>query len=290
MRKEGRHADSVSQLSEEICDAAIVVPRALLATVVVNGTLGFAMILTTLYCMGDLDAALAENPHYPFMAIFRNAVGSTAGATVMASIVIAMLFVACTGVIASTSRLFWALSRDRAIPGWSFLKKTSPRTNIPRNAVAACAVIAGVLSLINIGNATAFDGVISISIAGLNGSYLMVASLLLYRRLTGGIHDPRGSRGSEDGGEAEEEVRNTIGSRVAWGPWRLRGAWGVLNNVVTCCFLVFVLFFSFWPTDRHITPASMNWAVLVTVAVLTFSVVYYFLHARKVYKGPLIEI
>lgn len=238
------------------------------------------MMIATLYCMGDLDAALAENPHYPFMAIFRNAVKSTAGAAIMSSIVIIMLFVAATGVMASTSRVFWALSRDHALPGWSFLKKTSPRTNIPRNAVATTAVIAAILSLINIGDATAFNGVISISIAGLNGSYLMVAVLLLYRRLTGGIREVRD----------EDEVRNTIGTRVTWGPWRIRGVWGVANNIFTCCFLIFVLFFSFWPTSREITPATMNWAVVVTVAVIILSIAYYFAYARKIYKGPLIEV
>ena len=272
-------ADAAIHLSEEIRDAAVVVPWALIATLAVNGTLGFAMMITTLYCMGDLDAALEENPSYPFMAIFRNAVKSTAGAAVMSSIIIVMLFVASTGALASTSRVFWALSRDRALPGWRFLKKTSPRTNIPRNAVAASAIIAGLLSLINIGNGTAFNGVISISVAGLNGSYLMVASLLLYQRLSGGIRESRD----------DDEISNTIGSRLTWGPWRLRGIWGILNNIFTICFLIFVLFFSFWPATREITPATMNWAVVVTVAVLIFSVVYYFVHARKVYKGPIIE-
>lgn len=271
-----------SQLSEEIKDAAIVVPWALMATLLVNGTLGFAMLITTLYCMGDLDAAMKENPHYPFMAIFRNAVKSTAGATVMSAIVIVMIFVASTGALASTSRVFWALSRDHALPGWSFLRRTSPRTNIPRNAVATVAIIAGILSLINIGDATAFNGVISISIAGLNGSYLVAASLLLYRRLTGGIRTPHG--------RDDNEVTNTIGSRVTWGPWKVPGWYGVANNVFTCCFLIFVLFFSFWPTYREITPATMNWAVVVTAAVLGFSVVYYFVYARKVYKGPIIEV
>ena len=34
----------------------------------------------------------------------------------------------------------------------------------------------------------------------------------------------------------------------------------------------------------------MNYSVLVTGFVVLFSVVYYLLYARKVYKGPLVEI
>lgn len=246
----------------------------------VNGTLGFSMLIATLFCMGDIDAALAEDAHYPFMPIFRNAVGSTAGAVVMSAIIVTMIFVAATGCLASTSRVYWALSRDRAIPFWRHLKKTSARTRLPRNAVLTATVIAAVLSLINIGDATAFNGVISISVAGLVGSYLIATSLLLYRRVTKGINEPDNS----------DSLTNTVGTKLTWGPWRLRGILGIANNTFTCCFLVFVLFFSFWPTVKDITPATMNWAVLVTVVVVVFCIVYYFIRARHEFEGPLIEV
>jgi choline transport protein len=193
-----------------------------MATLLVNGILGLAMCITTLYYMGDLDAAMKENPRYPLMAIFRNVVKSTAGATVMSVVVIVMIFVASTGALTSTSREFRALSQGHALPVWAFLKRTSLRTNIPRNAVATVAIVACLLSLINMGDATAFHGVCSISIAGLNGSYLVAASLLLRRHLTSGTRTPH---------------------------------------------------------------CEMNWAVVVALAVLGFSVVHYFVYARKVYKA-----
>lgn len=180
---------SAIHMSEEIHNAATVVPWSILTGLLLNGTLGFAMMIATLYCMGDVEAAIAENPHYPFMAIFHNAVGSTAGAAVMSSIVLVMTFSATTGCLASTSRVYWAFARDRGIPGWRFLKKVSPRTSIPTHSVLTTCVISVILSFVNIGDATAFNGIISISVAGLFGSYLMAASLLLYRRLTGAIQN-----------------------------------------------------------------------------------------------------
>lgn len=239
------------------------------------------MLLATLYCKGDLDAAVAEDGHYPFMPIFRNAVGSTGAAVVMSAIIVVMIFIASTGCLASTSRVYWAFARDRALPGWRFLKKTSPRTSIPRNAVLTAAIISVILSLVNIGDPTAFNGVISISIEGLLGSYLVAASLLLYRRLTGGIREFHPD---------DDTMTNTVGSRLTWGPWRLPGVPGIANNCFTCGFIVFVLFFSFWPTYRDVTPQTMNWAALVTVMALSFSILYYWIWARKVYTGPLIEV
>ncbi|OTA58857.1 choline transport protein [Hypoxylon sp. EC38] len=271
--------DAAIHMSEEIRNAAVVVPRSLLTGLLINGTLGFGMLIATLYCMGDIDAALAENPHYPFMAIFRNATGSTAGAAVMSAIVVVMAFSATTGCLASTSRIYWAFARDRGLPGWRILKKVSPRTSIPFYSVITTAVIAIILSLVNIGDATAFNGVISISTAGLFGSYLVAAALLLYRRVTGGI------RVAND----DDVLTNTVGSSLTWGPWRLHGALGIANNIFSCIYLIFVFFFSFWPPALEVTPQTMNYAVLVFGTVILFSMLYYAVWARKVYNGPIIE-
>lgn len=275
--------DAAVHLSEEIHNASTVIPWSLIATLIINGTLGFAMIIATLFCMGDIDAALLEDSHYPFMPILRHAVGSTAGAVVLSSIVVVMTFIAATGCIASSSRVYWAFARDRGLPGWRFLNKTSSRTKIPRNAVLTTAIISAIISLVNIGNPTAFNGVISISIAGLLGSYLIATSLLLYRRVKGQIREP-----SDD--DSDDAITNTIGTHLTWGPWRLRGALGVANNIFACCFILFALFFSFWPPVREVTPQTMNWAAVATSAVLAFSILYYFVRARKVYTGPVIEI
>lgn len=270
-------------MSEEIRNAAVVVPRSLMIGLAINGTLGFGMLIATLYSIGDIDAALAENPQYPFMAIFLHAVGgSTAGAAVMAAIIIIMSFSATTGCLASTSRIYWAFARDRGLPGWAVLRKISPRTNIPRYAVLTSTFIAILLSLVNIGDATAFNGVISISIAGLFGSYLIAASLLLYRRLTGGIYSPKDNDG--------DALTNTMDTYLTWGPWRLPGAFGIANNIFSCIYLLFAFFFSFWPAYREVTPQNFNWAVLVFGAVVSFSMLYYAVWARRSYSGPVVEI
>lgn len=273
--------DAAIHMSEEIRNAAVVIPRSIMTGLAINGTLGLAILIATLYSAVDIDAALAENPHYPFMAIFRSAVGSTAGAAVMSAIVVFMAFSATTGSLASTSRLYWAFSRDRGLPGWQFLKKVSPRTRIPSYAVLVTVLIGILLSLVNIGDATAFNGVISISIAGLFGSYLIAASLLLWRRVRGDILVGRPD---------DEGLTNTMGSGLTWGPWRLRGALGTANNAFSCIYLTYIFFFSFWPAVKDVTPENFNWAVLVFVSVISFSMVYYLIWARKIYTGPIVEI
>jgi choline transport protein len=102
--------------------------------IAINGSLGFAMILTVLFRLGDVDAVLAENPAFPFMAVFHQAVQSRAGAAVMASIVMLLTISANVGFSASTSRICWAFARDRGLPGWRVLSKvhmTFPFSYLP---------------------------------------------------------------------------------------------------------------------------------------------------------------
>lgn len=160
----------------------------------------------------------------------------------------------------------------------------SDRTSIPVNAVAFTSLIASLLALINIGSTSAFNGVISVAIAGLFSSYLLTSSLLLYRRCTGAISI---SRETSDLGTSCVAIDGKV--RAIWGPWRIPGALGIANNAFACIYLIFVFFFSFWPSYAQVTPATMNWAILVTGAIALFSTTYYLVWARKIYQGPVIE-
>ena len=65
---------------------------------------------------------------------------------------------------------------------------------------------------------------------------------------------------------------------------------GIAVNTFACAYLVTMVFFSFWPTTRLVTAKDMNYAVLVTGAIVILSLTYYVVWARKVYKGPVIEV
>lgn len=91
--------------------------------IAINGSLGFVMVLSVLLRLGDMDAVLAENPAFPVMAIFHQAVQSRTGAAVMASIVMVLTISANVGFSASTSRICWAFARDKGVPGWRQLSK-----------------------------------------------------------------------------------------------------------------------------------------------------------------------
>lgn len=89
-----------------------------MSTVVINGTLGFAMAIAMLFCMDDLQRTLdtEETLYYPFLHIFHSVLRSATTACVLAAIVLFMGLMSGIGVYASASRMLWAFSRDAGMP------------------------------------------------------------------------------------------------------------------------------------------------------------------------------
>lgn len=59
----------------------------MILSVILNGTLGFGMLIATLFCLGDINSVVHTPTGYPFMQIFYNATNSTGGATAMVGII-----------------------------------------------------------------------------------------------------------------------------------------------------------------------------------------------------------
>lgn len=119
--------DCAVHMSEEIHHAAVVVPRALLYTILINGILALSMGIALMFCLSDVDAALGAGAtmFYPFLEIFYSSVQSTVGACLMAGIILVMAIASGVGVYATASRMLWSFSRDRGLPFDRYLVKVS---------------------------------------------------------------------------------------------------------------------------------------------------------------------
>ncbi|OTA98391.1 hypothetical protein M426DRAFT_17454 [Hypoxylon sp. CI-4A] len=273
-------SDSAVHMAEEMKNASIVVPRAILVSIILNGILGFAMLIAYLFCLGDLDAVLEsqETLGYPFLFVFQTGTGSTAGAAVMGLIIVALGVCSTVGALASSSRMLWSFARDRGIPFWLQFIKLDRRTSIPTYTIAFTTTVSVLLSLIILGSSVAFNNIVNLSVVGIYSSYLLSCALLLWRRLQpGGImpYNPN-------------VVRVGLKS-LHWGPWCIPGLMGVLNNAFACIYLLVLWFWAFWPPATPVEPANMNFSILTFGAMVLFAVGWYFLQGRKEYQGPVVE-
>ncbi|KAF7859767.1 hypothetical protein EAF04_008846 [Stromatinia cepivora] len=272
-------SDGAVHMSEEIKNARTNVPRAIISGIMINGLLGFGMLLAVLYCAGDLTVAFASPTGFPFIEILTSATGSRGGTSAMVSIIVIIAFVATIGSLTTTSRQLWAFARDRGVPGWQSLSKIDERSKIPIWAIIVVSIIPCLLSLINIGSDTIFNDFLSLVLAGFFTSYEIPAILLLYHRCTGSIRSL-----SDDSTNSD-----MLTEKLSWGPWRLSGAWGIANNIFACIYLPIIIFFSFFPPSSTVTPQTMNYSVLVYGATVIFSLLYYIAWGKRVYSGPVVE-
>ena len=140
--------------------------------------------------------------------------------------------------------------------------------------------ISVLLSLIVLGSSTAFNDLVGLTVAALNSSYLIASGLLLYRRCTGGIRPRHEGLAGKDSDDAE----------LVFGPWYIPGIYGVAVNAFACLYSIVLIFFCMWPSELPVTAENMNYTVLVTGAVIAFSIGYYIFWARRIYTGPVVEV
>ena len=176
-------------------------------------------------------------------------------------------------------------------PAYLGTKLTFPqndaRSSIPLNAIALTCLISALLLLISLGSKMALSIVISFTINSFYGSYLISASILLYRRLAGHIKD---SPQDYDTFNAEYLDGEDQKETWTWGPWRMPKIIGMLINVYACVWMIFVLFWSSWPTVTPVDATTFNYSIFITLFVILASGLYYAGWAKKSYIGAVREI
>jgi choline transport protein len=93
--------------------------------VVLNTVMALGFLITLLFCIGDVEAAITTPTGFPTIQILYQATGSKAGATVIQCMILLSTMIALFGVFASVSRLTWAFARDNGLPFSEFFARVS---------------------------------------------------------------------------------------------------------------------------------------------------------------------
>lgn len=111
--------------AEEIKDASETLPRAMMSSVAVNGVLGFIMLVTLCFTLGEVDAVLESPTGFPFIQIFYNTTGSLAATNAMTAVLVITLTASTITEVATASRQLWSFARDDGLPFSSFFAYVS---------------------------------------------------------------------------------------------------------------------------------------------------------------------
>lgn len=251
--------DSACHLSEELRDAAWVLPRSMIVTAVVNYSLGFIMTVTIMTTLGDLSTDLATNTGQVYVQVLLNATQSRVGTSILTAVMAILLLFCAVNNVTTSSRQLFAFSRDKGLPFSKWLSTVPDGWDIPVNAVMTTLLFTTLLSLIIIGSPIAFNVITSLTQVGLISSYIIAISCMAVRRFSG---------------------RPLLPSRFNLGKA------GLFVNCAALTFLSVAYVFLFFPAAPHPTPAAMNWSCLIYAVVLMISLLYYFFIGRHTYEGP----
>ncbi|ETI24991.1 hypothetical protein G647_04361 [Cladophialophora carrionii CBS 160.54] len=252
-------ADAAVHMAEELRNASKTLPRVMIWTSVINGILGFIMLVTFCYTLGDLDGVLATPTGYPFIQVFYNATGSKGGATAMSCILVLSSVANGMTNMATASRQLFAFARDKGLPFHTWFAKVGDRIEIPFNAVIFTVGFSALFALINIGSTVAFNQILSLGVAALLSSYLVSIGCVAFRRL---------------------RKQPLLGRAFNLGPL------GLPINLASIAFLLLTFVMSFFPGMGHPIPQTMNWSCLAYGGVLIIGGGYYMFWARHHYVGP----
>lgn len=92
----------------------------MMSAVAINGVLGFVMLVTLCFTLGDVGGVLDTPTGFPFIQIFYNTTGSLVATNAMTAVLIVTLTASTITEVATASRQLWSFARDEGIPFSSF--------------------------------------------------------------------------------------------------------------------------------------------------------------------------
>jgi amino acid transporter len=256
--------DASAHVSEETNDASIAAPKGVWRSVFYSAIFGWAVLLALTFAATHVSAINAAGG--TSQSIIETALSSAAAKAVLIISTVGQLFcgMAC---VTSASRMTFAFSRDGAVPGHNLWRRlNSHRT--PTWAVVFVAVFAFIITIPaykgnHAGLPVAFLAVTSISVIGLYIAYTIPVYL-----------------------------RWRMGDAFSAGPWTLGRKYKWINLVaivwVILCVIIFCLPFTpaAVPFSSTFSWSAVNYAPLVTIAVMLAVTIWYALSARHTFTGP----
>ena len=262
--------DASAHLSEETTGAAKAAAQGMWRSVFYSAIGGWILLLCFLFAVKNADVISTSNPYGAgsSIGIFATALGLAGFKTVMVISTVGQFFCGGSG-LTSASRMMYAFSRDRAVPGHQLWSKVAPN-RAPRNATLAMAALAAIVTLPALyGNAArvpvAFYALASVTVVGLYIAYIIPVFL-----------------------------RWRMGDSFTPGPWTLGSKYkwmcpvAVIEVVVVCII-------AFLPTSPGGIPGNeafawdnglINYCPLIVGAVALYAFLSWQLWAKHWFTGP----
>ncbi|HEY3736786.1 MAG TPA: amino acid permease [Jatrophihabitans sp.] len=256
--------DASAHLAEETKSAANAAAKGIWQSIAYSAIGGWILLLSFLFAVQDPSKVGGS-----VFNIFGSALSSSVAGIVVLISTVGQFFctVAC---MTSTSRMFFAFSRDGAVPGGQYWSKLN-KNKVPVYGVLASAVIALILTLpalvqVDVGGVkipVAFFAVVSIGVLGL---YLAFSIPIFLRWKAGDSFKPGGW---------------TLGKKYKW------------MSIVAVVEIAITSLFALFPTSSLGAPwydgfgwKYVNYAILVLPGALIVLTIWWYASVKNWFTGP----
>jgi len=255
--------DASAHLSEETHEASRSAAKGVINSVLVSAIAGWVLILALTFAIKDLGKVTGAGS-FAVTELLDQALGKTGAELMLFIAVVGQLFCGMSA-ITSASRMLFAFSRDRAVPGhriWSHLNKD----HVPSNAVMLIAFFALVVALPAWSGNTLFvyAAITSIATIGLYIAYILPIIL-----------------------------RFRAGDSFQSGPWTL-GRWYKPLNIIAIIWVAFISILFILPVTDTAVPwnsnfdyKTANYAPVALVIVIGAVGIWWLVSAKNWFKGPI---
>jgi len=256
--------DACAHVSEETKGASTAAAKGLWKSIFYSAIGGWILLLSFLFAATNVDAI---NEAGGFSgAIFESALTPFFFKAVIIISTIGQFFCGMS-CVTSMSRMTFAFSRDRAVPGWRLWSKVN-RNGTPVNAIIGATIAGLILTLPALykspaGVPVAFYAVVSVAVIGLYLAFLIPIALRL-----------------------------RMGDRFVPGPWTLGRKYKVLGWIAVIEIAVISLYFIMpivpagVPGSDDFSWSSVNYAPIAVGGLLLIVAVWWYASARKWFTGP----
>ena len=256
--------DASAHMSEETQGASRGAARGIIMSVVVSAIFGYILALGVTFAIQDYAGTTGAGT-FAVKQIFLDSLGDTT-AKVMLAIIVGAQFYCGMSSITSASRMMYAFSRDRAVPGHQLWRQLNGQ-RVPYMAAIAIAVLAFLCAFpayFGTNGAVAYAAVTSIATIGLYIAY----AIPIYLRLRIG--------------DAWEPGEWTLGKHYRW------------IGTVACLWVAFIAILFMAPLspagipwNDNFTWLSVNYAPIAVLGTLLLVGGWWILSANKWFKGPI---
>ncbi|KAJ7659471.1 amino acid transporter [Mycena rosella] len=249
--------ETAAQVAEEAVRAEWLAPIAVVGSIVGSWLVGLVYMLALLFSIQSVASVQGTAYAIPIAQLYRDAVGERLTLMCITVIMLAQFMAAVTAFTAS-SRLFYALARDDAVPFKGRFMALN-RFQAPYWGVWLSVLIGCVISCAYIGSAIAFNAILSSAAISVMLGYLQPIIIRVFW-------------------PAALKTR---------GPFHLgRYSWAI--NFASFLFTIFVCILFVLPTAHPVTALSMNYAVVAVAGVMLLVLLMWVFWGRTHFVGPVL--